>query len=105
LPVVGEFLETGRVPRFPTAILAAALGILAGVSLSNGLLESMAATRRELKRIAFQMAGRTRSHAARGSASWQVPAAACGTLHGVRGSGGALEAPGTGRSQAAPRSS
>lgn len=70
LPVVGEFVETGRVPRFPTAILAAALEILAGVSLSIGLvLDSVAASRRELKRIAFQVALRTSSHVERADVS------------------------------------
>ncbi|MBT8495883.1 MAG: glycosyltransferase family 2 protein, partial [Deltaproteobacteria bacterium] len=38
IPVVFEFLETGLVPRFPTAILASALGIIAVVAYFTGLI-------------------------------------------------------------------
>jgi hypothetical protein len=59
VPVVVEFLATGLVPRFPTAILASALEVLAAVSLGIALvLDSIAAARRELKRIAFQSVSR-----------------------------------------------
>lgn len=54
LPIVKTFLETGLVPRFPTAILAASLMLLAFFSLACGLiLDSVARGRRELKRIAY----------------------------------------------------
>lgn len=38
VPVVIEFLETGLVPRLPTAVLAAAFEFLAGLSLATGLI-------------------------------------------------------------------
>jgi len=54
VPVVLEYLETGLVPRFPSAILAASLMIAALVSLSCGLiLDSVAEQRRELKRLFY----------------------------------------------------
>lgn len=54
IPVVLEFIETGLVPRFPTAILAASLMLAALISFSCGLiLDSVAAQRRELKRLFF----------------------------------------------------
>jgi len=54
VPVVLEFFETGLVPRFPSAILAASLMIAALVSLSCGLvLDSVAEQRRELKRLFY----------------------------------------------------
>jgi hypothetical protein len=37
-PVVTEFLRTGLVPRFPTAILATGLAILSALSLACGLV-------------------------------------------------------------------
>ena len=52
LPEVAEFLETGLVPRFPTAILAAALMIIAAMSAICGLiLDSVSRSRGELKRM------------------------------------------------------
>ncbi|MEZ0246216.1 MAG: glycosyltransferase family 2 protein [Methylophilaceae bacterium] len=54
VPVILEFFETGLVPRFPSAILAASLMIAALVSLSCGLiLDSVAEQRRELKRLFY----------------------------------------------------
>lgn len=38
IPVVIEFLQTGLVPRMPTALLAVALVFLAGLSLATGLI-------------------------------------------------------------------
>lgn len=38
LPVIHEFVATGIVPRFPTAILAAALMFLCALSLATGLI-------------------------------------------------------------------
>lgn len=52
LPVVAEYLATGLVPRFPTAILAAALMIIAAMSATCGLiLDSVSRSRVELKRM------------------------------------------------------
>ncbi|NES82153.1 MAG: glycosyltransferase [Moorea sp. SIO2B7] len=54
IPILKTFLETGLVPRFPTAILAASLMILAFLSLTCGLiLDSVARGRQEAKRIAY----------------------------------------------------
>ncbi len=54
IPVFVEFVETGLVPRFPTAILASALQILAFIFLICGiLLESVSASRREARKLAY----------------------------------------------------
>jgi len=54
LPVALEFLETGLVLRFPTAILAASIMVLAFLCLTTGLiLDSVARGRRELKRLHY----------------------------------------------------
>lgn len=54
VPVVLEFFDTGLVPRFPSAILAASLMLAALISFSCGLiLDSVAAQRREMKRLFF----------------------------------------------------
>ncbi len=54
MPVVLEFIETGEVPRFPTAILAASIMVLASLSLTTGLiLDSVARGRREAKRLHY----------------------------------------------------
>lgn len=54
IPVVEEFFRTGLVPRFPSAILAAALMLSALISATCGLiLDSVASQRRELKRLFF----------------------------------------------------
>lgn len=64
VPVVLEFLETGEVPRFPTAILSASIMVLAVLSLATGLiLDSVARGRREVKRLhylGFTWLGRSR---------------------------------------------
>jgi len=53
-PVVVEFMETGLVPRFPTAILATGIMLLAFLSLSSGLiLDSVCHGRREVKRLHY----------------------------------------------------
>jgi glycosyltransferase involved in cell wall biosynthesis len=57
--VVVEFLETGLVPRLPTAIAAASLMIISGVCLATGLiLDSVAYAQRETKRLAYLAVGR-----------------------------------------------
>jgi glycosyltransferase involved in cell wall biosynthesis len=49
-----EFFETGLVERFPTAILAASIMLLAFFSLVTGMiLDSVARGRREVKRLAY----------------------------------------------------
>lgn len=54
IPVIVEFARTGLVPRFPTAILASGLMILAGVSLVLGvMLRGQTAQRREVKRLHY----------------------------------------------------
>ena len=54
IPVALEFLQTGLVPRFPTAILSASIMVLAFLSLATGLiLDSVARGRREAKRLHY----------------------------------------------------
>lgn len=54
LPVIGTFLETGLVPRLPTALLAASLVLSALLSFAVGLiLQAVALSRREMKRLAY----------------------------------------------------
>ncbi|WP_114559605.1 glycosyltransferase [Desertihabitans aurantiacus] len=54
VPVVAEYAETGLVPRFPTAILASALMILAFLLGSVGLvLDGLRRARREAARLAY----------------------------------------------------
>jgi glycosyltransferase involved in cell wall biosynthesis len=51
-PIVSEYMQTGLVPRFPTAILSTGIMLLAFVSLTSGLiLDSVAHGRREIKRL------------------------------------------------------
>lgn len=53
-PVVTEFMRTGLVPRFPTAILATGIMLLAFHSLFSGLiLDTVTHGRREMKRMAY----------------------------------------------------
>lgn len=54
IPVILEYLDTGLVPRFPTAILASALMVIAVISLATGaILDLVAHVRREAKRLAY----------------------------------------------------
>lgn len=54
IPVVLEYVDTGQVPRFPTAILASALQTLAIVFLTCGiLLDSVSRARREARKLAY----------------------------------------------------
>lgn len=54
IPLIDTFLETGLVPRFPTAILCAALMVLAGLSVVCGLvLDAVTRARIELKHMAY----------------------------------------------------
>jgi len=69
-PVIVEFAQTGLVPRFPTAILATGIMVLAFLMLTCGIiLETVTTSRREMKRLAYlqiplktrdQLPGRTR---------------------------------------------
>jgi glycosyltransferase involved in cell wall biosynthesis len=54
LPVIGDYLRTGLVPRLPTAILATGLMLLAFLSLTCGLiLDTVTRGRWEQKRLAY----------------------------------------------------
>jgi hypothetical protein len=54
VPIVGEFLKTGLVPRLPTAVLATGLMILAFLSFTCGLiLQTVTHGRLELKRLHY----------------------------------------------------
>jgi hypothetical protein len=54
IPVVLEFLQTGLVPRLPTALLSTGLVLLGFLSLTCGLiLNSVARGRKEVKRLAY----------------------------------------------------
>jgi glycosyltransferase involved in cell wall biosynthesis len=53
-PVVATYIETGLVPRLPTAVLAVGTMILAAVSFIAGLiLDTVTLSRRELKRLHY----------------------------------------------------
>jgi glycosyltransferase involved in cell wall biosynthesis len=54
LPVVLEYLETGLVPRFPTAILSSGLTVIGTLSFLAGLiLDMVTKLRHEMKRLAY----------------------------------------------------
>jgi len=54
LPLVFTYLETGLVPRFPTAILATGMTIVAVLSFFAGLiLDTVTRGRREVRRLAY----------------------------------------------------
>lgn len=54
IPIVVEFMETGLVPRFPTAILASAIMVIGVLSVMSGLiLDTVTLGRREVKRMAY----------------------------------------------------
>lgn len=63
-PIIIEFLQTGLVPRVPTAILATGIMILAFLMLTCGIiLETVTTSRREMKRLAYmQIPLRTRDY-------------------------------------------
>ncbi|MHB8745687.1 MAG: glycosyltransferase family 2 protein [Gammaproteobacteria bacterium] len=53
-PVVVTYMHTGLVPRFPTAILATGIMILASLSLAAGfVLDTVTHGRREMKRLFY----------------------------------------------------
>ena len=54
VPVLLEFMRTGLVDRFPTAILSMVLVLMAALSLTCGLiLDTVTTARREIKRLAY----------------------------------------------------
>jgi glycosyltransferase involved in cell wall biosynthesis len=54
IPVILEYVRTGLVPRFPTAILASAVMLLAMLTATCGvILDSVGRGRREQKRLAY----------------------------------------------------
>ena len=54
VPLATEYLETGLVPRLPTAVLVTGMMIVAFLSLTCGvLLDSVARSRREIKRLHY----------------------------------------------------
>lgn len=58
LPLGATYLETGTVPRFPTAILASALMVIAVLCFLSGLImDAVAHGRREVKRLAYLRLG------------------------------------------------
>lgn len=65
VPVVMEWLKTGLVPRLPTAVLAAAMMVLAALSFFSGLiLSTVTRGRRELRMLAYLAQRAPRSVAA-----------------------------------------
>ena len=53
-PLLTEYLETGLVPRFPTAILATGMTVLAAIAFIAGLiLDTVTVGRREMKRLHY----------------------------------------------------
>ena len=58
VPLILTWLQTGLVPRFPTAILSAGIGILSGLSLTAGLiLETVTIGRRETRHLHYLASG------------------------------------------------
>jgi glycosyltransferase involved in cell wall biosynthesis len=58
LPLLETFLETGLVPRQPTALLATSLTVLAALSVTCGLiLDTVSRGRLEMKRLAYLAMG------------------------------------------------
>ncbi len=56
MPIIIHFIQTGLVPRMPTAILAASLGLLASLCLACGMiLDSVSRSRLEIKRCWYLM--------------------------------------------------
>ena len=54
VPLATEYLATGLVPRLPTAVLVTGMAVIAALSLTCGvLLDSVARSRREIKRLHY----------------------------------------------------
>jgi glycosyltransferase involved in cell wall biosynthesis len=68
VPVISEFLETGLVRRFPTAILCSSLAVIAVLCVATGLiLDLVAHVRREAKRLVYLQHAAPRVAGARSS--------------------------------------
>jgi hypothetical protein len=53
-PLIPEFIQTGLVPRLPTAVLATGLVLLGAISFVTGLiLDLVTLGRREMKRLHY----------------------------------------------------
>ena len=53
-PIIGTFLETGLVPRLPTAVLAVGIMLISFLSLTCGLiLDSISQARMEIKKLHY----------------------------------------------------
>lgn len=62
IPILIEYLDTGLVPRFPTAILCSALMVLSFLSFYAGLiLDAVTSSRREMKRLFYLQLPRLRN--------------------------------------------
>ena len=62
IPVVNTYMETGLVPRLPTAVLATGVMLLGFLCLACGLiLDTVTRGRQELKRLQYLSAGRARN--------------------------------------------
>ena len=75
IPIIQTFLETGLVPRFPTAILSTGMMLLAFLSLASGLiLDTVTRGRKELKRLHYLSipAVRGRGDAAQSREQWRA---------------------------------
>ena len=54
IPLIVTYVETGLVPRLPTAVLAASTMLLGFLSMTCGLiLDTVTHGRREIKRLAY----------------------------------------------------
>ncbi|MEU1573875.1 glycosyltransferase family 2 protein [Streptomyces collinus] len=77
IPVIADFIETGTVPRLPTAILAAAIMTIAALVLLVGyILESLMHMRQEQTRLvhlSYPAPVRTPRYTARGAGTGPVP--------------------------------
>jgi glycosyltransferase involved in cell wall biosynthesis len=77
VPVFLHWLETGLVPKFPSAILASGLGVIAVLCVATGLvLDLVSHVRRETKRLAYLQLPAPRAAARRAAASARAPIAA-----------------------------
>jgi len=62
IPVISTYMETGLVPRLPTAVLATGLMLMGFLSLACGLiLDTVTRGRKELKRLQYLNVSRPRS--------------------------------------------
>lgn len=60
-PIILNYFDTGLVPRFPTAILCASIGLLAALALACGMvLDSVSRARLEAKRCWYLLAASLR---------------------------------------------